>query len=152
MGVYKGVKAARDFGEAKDVNKSAHSIYDDATESLERCRDETQAALVRLGKEKASLVEHSLMPFVKVFERLKHVDYNEFETSEEIPANIESEVFKIREISVQMAEIVGGPGGALGAGALAGLAAYGSVGLFGTASTGTAIGGLSGSGRRRTLR
>lgn len=143
-GVYKGVKATRDFGEAKDVNKSARSIYDDATESLERCRDETQAALIRLGEEKASLVEHSLMPFVRAFERLKHVDYNEFETSEEILSNVESEVLEIREISVQMAEIVGGPGGALGAGALAGLAAYGSVGLLGTASTGAAIGGLSG--------
>ena len=104
-GVYKGVKATRNFGEAKDVNKSARFIYDDATESLERCRDETQAALMRLGEEKASLVEHSLMPFVQAFKRLKHVDYSEFEMSDENLANIGAEVLEIREISVEMAKI-----------------------------------------------
>lgn len=142
-GVYKGAKAAQDFGEAKDINRSAQSIYDDATESLERCREENQARLEELGKEKVSLVEESLRPFVDTFSRLKHVDYDEVGMFEEYDVNIEAEILEIREISVKMMEI-GGGGGALGAGALAGLAAYGSVGLLGTASTGAAIGGLSG--------
>ena len=144
VGVAKGIQAKNRFDEAVDINEDASKLYNEATESLERCRDETQSALEKLGEEKASLVSNSLMPFVEAFERLKGVDYREFEMSEEYPANIESEIFEIREISVQMAEIVGGSGGVLGAGALAGLAAYGSVGLLGTASTGTAIGGLSG--------
>ena len=144
VGVAKGIQAKNRFDEADDINEDATQLYDEATESLERCRDKTQATLERLGEEKASLVANSLMPFVETFGRLKHVDYSEFEMFEGYPANIESEILEIRKITVQMAEIVGGSGGVLGAGALAGLAAYGSVGLLGTASTGTAIGGLSG--------
>ncbi|MCY4557161.1 MAG: hypothetical protein OXF79_12450 [Chloroflexi bacterium] len=144
VGVAKGIQAKNRFDEATDIDKDASKLYDEAIESLERCRDETQSALEKLGEEKASLVSSSLIPFVEAFERLKGVDYREFETSEECLANIESEILEIREISVQMAEVVGGSGGVLGAGALAGLAAYGSVGLLGTASTGTAISGLSG--------
>ena len=143
-GAYKGAKAAKDFGEAKDTNKSARSIHDSAAASLERCREDNQARLEKLGKEKVSLAEDSLGPFVETFTRLKHVDYDELGIVEEYSVNIEAEILEIKEISVKMKETASGGAGALGAGALAGLAAYGSVGLLGTASTGAAIGGLSG--------
>ena len=57
---------------------------------------------------------------------------------------IAADVLELRQITAAMAELVGGGAGALGPGALAGLAAYGSVGLVASASTGTAISTLSG--------
>ena len=144
LGVGLGINSKIDFDEAEDINSEATRIYDKATESLMRCRDDTQEKLERLGEQKATLVEASLKPFVEAFSQIKHVDYDDLGMPEEYRADIEADILEIREMSVRMAEIVGGAGGALGAGALAGLAAYGSVALLGTASTGTAIGGLSG--------
>ena len=140
----KGVDAYSDFDEAEDINKSARDVYDKATSSLERCRDKVQAKLEELGRQKVTLSEDNLKPFVDTFSRIKNVDFDELGIPDEYLADIETEILAIREITIRMSEAVGGGAGALGAGALAGLAAYGSVGVLGTASTGAAISGLSG--------
>ena len=77
VGVAKGIEAKNRFDEADDINEDATEIYDKATESLKRCRRATQAALEELGRQKVSLVRDSMMPFVKAFSRIKHVDYDE---------------------------------------------------------------------------
>jgi len=53
-------------------------------------------------------------------------------------------MFDISNISIEMKDIVISGSGGAAAGALAGLAAYGGVGVFASASTGAAISGLSG--------
>lgn len=143
-GVKKGVDAYSDFDEAKNINKSARDVYDKATSSLERRRDEVQAKLEELGRQRVSLYHGTLTPFVETFSRIKHVDFDGLGIPDECRMDIETDILAIREITVRMSEAVGGGAGALGAGALAGLAAYGSVGVLGTASTGAAISGLSG--------
>ena len=143
-GVKKGVDAYSDFDEAEDTNEDARDIYDEATNSLERCRDKVKVKLERLGRQKVTLYEETLTPFVAAFSRIKNVDFNDLDMPDEFLEDIETDILDIGKISVQMSEAIGGGAGALGAGALAGLAAYGSVGLLGTASTGAAIGGLSG--------
>ena len=143
-GAKKGVDAYSDFNEAEDINKSARDVYDKATNSLERCRDKVQTKLEELGRQKVTLYEETLTPFVDTFSRIKNVDFDDLGISDEYPVGIETDILDIREITVQMSEAIGGGAGALGAGALAGLAAYGSVGVLGTASTGAAISGLSG--------
>ena len=143
-GVKKGVDAYSDFDESKDINERARKVYDDATESLEHRRDAVQAKLEELGREKVALYQDTLTPFVDTFSRIKNVDYDDLGIRDEYLGDIGADILKIREVAVQMSEAIGGGAGALGAGALAGLAAYGSVGLLGTASTGAAIGGLSG--------
>ena len=144
VGIGMGVKSKIDFDEAEDTNRDARSTYDDATESLEKCRENTQLKLGNLGELKLDLMRDTLPSFVDTFQRIKNVDYAELEVLNEIQPSLEAEVLAIGEITMEMSEAVGGAAGALGAGALAGLAAYGSVGLLGTASTGAAIGGLSG--------
>ena len=144
VGVGAGVKAKGDFDDAEDINKSARDVYDKATSSLERCRDKVQAKLEKLGRQKVTLYEDNLKPFVDTFSRIKNVDFDDSGVSDESLVDIETDILAIREFTVRMSEAVGGGAGALGAGALAGLAAYGSVGVLGTASTGAAISGLSG--------
>ena len=144
VGVGAGVKSKIDFDEAEDINRDATSTYDDATESLEKCRDNVQSKLEKLGQTKLALTREVLTPFVDTFSRIKNVDYDGLEVPEEFLERVEEDILEIRDITISMEEAVGGTVGALGAGALAGLAAYGSVGLLGTASTGAAISGLSG--------
>ena len=55
-----------------------------------------------------------------------------------------AELTEMRRLSSYAAEALTGGGAALGAGALAGVASYGGAMMFATASTGTAIGSLTG--------
>ena len=144
VGVGAGIKSKVDFDEAEDIDRDAKSTYDDATGSLETCREDAKWWLEHLGKTKLALMQDVLTPFVDTFSRIKNVDYAGMEVPEEVPKNVELGILEIRNITISMEEAVGGTAGALGAGALAGLAAYGSVGVLGTASTGAAISGLSG--------
>lgn len=143
-GIGFGVKSKIDFDEAEDINQDAKSLYDRATRSLEERRDEVQSQLVNLGKEKVTLMRDKLPLFVDTFRQIKNVDYAGLEVPKEITPDLEAEFLALEEYTVEMSETVGGAAGALGTGALAGVAAYGSVGLLGTASTGTAISGLVG--------
>ena len=147
-GVKKGIDAKSDFGDAKRINEDAKEVFDNARRSLERGRERTQHSLEALGEQKIQLSENALQPFVKAFQKIKDVDYVDvdYEEMEGIDEKIliRDEILSIEEVTVRMEEVVAGTAGVLGSGALAGLAAYGSVGLLGTASTGTAIAGLSG--------
>ena len=144
VGVGKFIKSKLDFDEAEDINEDARDVYDDATSSLERCRDKVQAKLEKLGRQKVTLYEETLTPFVAAFSRIKNVEFNDLEMPDEFLEDFETDIRDIGKVTVQMSEAIGSGAGALGAGALAGLAVYGSVGLLGTASTGAAISGLSG--------
>ena len=143
-GVKKGLDAKEDFDEAGELNEDAKETFNNAQNSLDKCRANTQAKLESLGHQKISLFKNTLMPFINTFSRIKNVDFRGVNLPKDILENISSELLDVREISVHMGEVVGGGAGAIGSGALAGLAAYGSVGLLGSASTGTAIAGLSG--------
>ena len=142
-GIAAGVSAKDDFDEAESKNKEAKKVLKRAKKSLKQERRDTQEALEDLGKQKVHLHENGLKPFVDVFSRIKNVDYTGLPFGEDLQVT-EVETLDIQRTVTEMEELVGPGAGALGAGALAGLATYGSVGLLGTASTGTAIAGLSG--------
>ena len=143
VGVAAGVSAKGDFDEAKERNKEAKRIYKDAEKSLKKQRDRTQERLEDLGRQKVHLHENGLKPFVDAFSRIKNVDYAG-PTLREDQQVTEFDTLNIERTVIEMKEAVNATAGALGSGALAGLATYGSIGLLGTASTGTAIGTLSG--------
>lgn len=144
-GVKKGLDAKSDFDDAESINEDAQEIYEDAQRSLEERRKITQEELESLGRQKLSLVQDGLEPFVETFSKIKKVDYDEIDLLDgKLPAVSIDRIREVREVVLHMEEAIGGGAVAGSASALAGLAAYGSVGLLGTASTGTAIAGLSG--------
>ena len=144
VGVAKGVGAKKDFDEAEETNEDAKRIYERAEESLKECRQKTQDELEALGAEKVSLFEHAIGPFVDTYRRIKNVNFQQKDFPDDAIGDIAAEVLRVEESASQMAEVVNAGPAALSSGALAGLAAYGGVGLVGTASTGTAIASLSG--------
>ena len=142
-GIAAGASAMGDFDEAKRRNKKAKETVKRAEKSLKRQRRNTQEALEDLGKRKVHLHENGLRPFVDAFSRIKNVDYAGLPSGKDLQVT-EVETLDIQRTVTEMEDLVGPGTGALGAGALAGIATYGSVGALGTASTGTAIAGLSG--------
>ena len=142
-GVAVGASAKGDLDEAKRINKRAEDILRDASESLEHQRRQTQERLTRLGYHKRILHHFGLRPFVHWFLRIKNVDYTSTPLGEDWRFT-EDDTFTIQRTVTNMENVVGFSAGSLAAGTLVGLATYGSVGFLGTASTGTAIVGLSG--------
>lgn len=69
-----------------------------------------------------------------------YIHFDDFGNTEDFNKKVEE--MEVSSMSLQ--ELIFNSGGSLAAGAVAGIAAYGGVGLFGAASTGTAIAGLSG--------
>lgn len=141
-GAKKGYDAYEDNDEAKRYNKRAKRVYNDATEELTTSKETTNKKLTKLGKLKISVYQDSLGDFVKTFSEIKNID---FEDNLDIGTDVDySSMLKIKESVVEIQEVLGGGIAALGGGVVAGFGAYGGVGMLATASTGTAISGLSG--------
>lgn len=145
-GIKKGIDAKGDFDRAESLNNEARRIYDDASSSLERARTHAQNAMDGLGKLKFELYELRLIPFAEAFSKIKHIDFQDKRLTEEFSlAGISlGDMLAIQKSALDMKQVVGGGVTALGAGGLAGLAAYGGVGALASTAGGTAIAGLSG--------
>jgi hypothetical protein len=145
-GVKKGIDAKSDFNKADSLNNQAKSIYNDATSELESAREKAQRSLTQLGKLKFSMYETKLIPFVEAFKQIKNIDFQDQKLKDEFKlAGISSNDLRaIERSALDMQSVVAGGVTALGAGGLAGLAAYGGVGALASTAGGTAIAGLSG--------
>ena len=143
-GVKKGFDAKSGFDAAGSINEDAREIFDAAKRSLECRKEKLQSDLESLGRQKVQLYDEALIPCVETVKQIKNVDFEELKDRFDSPELHDGGILEISEAATRMEEVIGGTAGTLGSGALAGLAVYGSVGVLGTASTGTAIAGLSG--------
>lgn len=141
-GIKKGFDAKENFDRAESITADAREIYDDAVEALEKAREATQTSLQELGKTKICVHETCLAPFIESAQKIKHIEHDEldFDTS----VSIEAELAEIRQVTLEIADVLTGGVAALSSGALAGFGAFGAAGALATASTGTAISALSG--------
>jgi hypothetical protein len=145
-GVKKGFDAKSDMDDAKNMNRAAKNIYDEAQVNLENERQSTQNKMESLGLLKANIYQETLKPFVDNFSKIKNIDFKESDNTDDLLFSNEDkeELYLLSTSVVNITDAMSGGVTAIGAGGLAGLAAYGGVGFLGTASTGTAIGTLSG--------
>jgi len=145
-GVKKGFDAKSDYDEADKINKRAKNIFDDAESSLNSKREQANNSMLALGKTKFDIYENSLLSFVKYFSQIKNINFNDSDIKglESLPSVDKADLVNLSNSVLSTHDVLSGGVTALGTGGLAGLAAYGGVGFLGTASTGTAIGSLSG--------
>lgn len=145
-GVKKGLDAKSDFDSAKRWNDLAKKIYDEATTELEGKRTDAQKSMEQLGKTKYRVYEQSIFPFVEAFSKIKNINFDDrsLDDANKLPAINLDELKDMVRSTLEIKGVLAGGITALGTGGLAGLATFGGVGLLGTASTGTAIGALSG--------
>ena len=123
VGIGMGVKSKKDFDKADDINDDAQTIYDEATDNLERCRKNVQRNLERLDETKLALIEGLLTSFVETFSQIKNIDYADLPVPQEFLPLVEQELPEIRKITFEMADAVRVGVGALGASALTGVLA-----------------------------
>lgn len=145
-GVAKGVGAAKTTQKAKDLTREAEKIFDKAKEKLEKARKEASASLEQFGKLKLEIWDGEISRFVTLFEKLKDVELTGDVSLDELARKTisKAELLRMRDVSLKAGELVSGGLGAVGSGALIGVASYGGVATFAAASTGTAISTLGG--------
>lgn len=146
VGVGKGVKAAVDNSEAKDTERRARSIADDAEEELESSKRNFNDALERYGEAKLKAVDKHLRCFIDTFGQIKNIEFASGEHIDDLSkvSITEDELKDIsRDVSIVSEAVSGGIAG-LGGGALAAFGAYNGTMLLASAGTGTAISTLSG--------
>lgn len=146
VGAAKGIKGAMDTSEAKDIQYRAENILDEAKRILDNTKDETTKSIIKLGETKLKASANQINDFVTVFSKIKDVDLKDSIGLEELKRlNIkEGMLGDMKDTAIGALDVLGGGLAGVGAGALLGWGAYGGVMALGTASTGAAIGGLSG--------
>ncbi len=144
-GAKKTYDAYEDNDTANYYNERAKRIYDDAQSDLNAERKNTNTKMEELGALKLKIYQNNVKDFVDIFSLIRNID---FEDKLDLGTGILDSDFKnvleIKKDVLKISELAGATTAALSGGALAGLGAFGGAGLLATASTGTAIGTLSG--------
>ena len=113
---------------------------------IDFCRKNSGTALDNLGKCKIQILDESIKPFIREFEKLNHVELSESQGLNELQKMALDHVSftELKELQSMATSMAGGIASGAMAGALTAFGAYGAAGALATASTGTAIAGLSG--------
>lgn len=149
FGAVKAVEASSDSDEADNTNERAQDVFDAAKRKLEREKERCSRKLDELGHLKARVWSGEMGRAVSLIELFRDVRLEGGPGGDALGERTftEAEMTEIKTVSARAGEIVDGlerGAIAVGSGALVGLASYGGVAALGTASTGAAIGGLSG--------
>lgn len=146
VGVGKGVKGVLDSSEADDVQRRATGIVETAKEEVAQAKESVKKDIENLGKTKLEISAKEIKEFVDCFSQIKNVSLTDSVGLEELSRlNItESSLKEMKQTSLEASDVLSGGIAGIGAGALLGWGTYGGVMALGTASTGAAIGGLSG--------
>lgn len=140
-GVKKGVDAYSDNKKAEEFHTKAKDEYQGAERALKEKIDSLNEVFEAYGERKKEVYETTLQSYKKLISKLENLSYGIYELGFH---GIQEEIAQFdKSFEVATAAVKGIVGGTI-AGGLAGLGAYGGVGLLGAASTGTAISSLSG--------
>ncbi|WP_410208536.1 hypothetical protein [Fusobacterium sp.] len=146
-GAKKGIDGIIDSNKADEIMDEAKYILENAKNRMEIAKTNTKNSIENLGKEKIKASAKELKDFVRIYKKLKNVNLLETNMIDELNGTkevSEKTLSVMREISLNAADILGSGIAGIGAGVLLGWGTYGGVMALGTASTGTAIAGLSG--------
>ncbi|MDR3259732.1 MAG: hypothetical protein LBT51_09025 [Fusobacteriaceae bacterium] len=142
-GAAKGVKGVMDNSKANDVQERAEDLLNDAKRHFEQTKNQTKTTIEELGRIKISVCANELKKFVDNFSKIKNVEFTEINGIDKL--NITKNTLQeMKDYSLSAMGLLGSGIAGIGGGALLGWGVYGGVMALGTASTGAAIGGLSG--------
>lgn len=145
-GVKKGLDAKSDMNKAKSINQDAQEIFDETKKKIDYARESTNTVIENLGKNKIKICSTTMKNFVDNFSQIINLDFRDSVGMEELRNfNPNSpEFIDMKNTSFKAKELATGGLGGLAAGGLAAIGAGSLATTIGVASTGTAIGALSG--------
>lgn len=147
FGIKKGFDAKEKIDQVKNIEMSIKEISSHCNKIMETTKKETTRELENLGKEKLTIMSGTMYKFIDTYKNMKNVNFKEIGIDE--LENFKPETKEIAKLNVATLDAVdltvSGIGAVTGSTLLA-VGTYGAVmyGGFAVASTGTAIGALSG--------
>lgn len=146
VGGKKAFDAHKKNSRAKRINNEAERIFNEAKDNLKKERDRAGKTLEGLGKDKVSILKEDVNPFIQSFRQIKNIDLKDSKGLQEIAqfSGCQDTLKDMEELGSLATKMVSGSAEGMVAGGLMAFGAYSAAGLFGAASTGTAIAGLSG--------
>ena len=140
-GIKKGIDASNKNEEAEEIVEEAQDRFENAQKKLEKERKRLNAELNEFAKLKLSVFTTEINILVSLLKKCKDT---KSELSSENINFTKEEISQLENSVSNSLEISAGLGKGIASGALTAMGASGSVGVLATASTGTAIGSLSG--------
>ena len=149
MGIFEGITHSE---EIEELLTDAQSKYDDAQYRMESQKERTTRSLESLGHEKINAWSKDMNGFLSSFDAYANTQMVcRIDESYEFLGELETPqalMINMRNASLNANEVLQAGALSLGTGALVGIATYGGVSMFATASTGTAIAALSGAAKK----
>lgn len=142
-GVASGAAGAKQMYDANEIIDASKLKYDRTKKELDKLESDSKESLDKLGQLKLDTWK-SFDRFIATFEKIKNKPViGEFNNKDKFNLS-KQELNEIKGVNITAIDILGTGALSAGAGALAGIAAYGGTMTLGVASTGTAIASLSG--------
>lgn len=145
LGAGAALNAKDTLKDAESINKNVQEVTDRAVKRCDKHRQQTERSIEALGKGKIAILDGNMKMFVRVFSKLKNVNFRDSVGMKELADfTPQSEYLgALKQDTLTAADVSSGIAGVAAGAATAG-ATYLAVGALGTASTGFAIGELSG--------
>lgn len=140
------IKAGMDQRRAKAINCNSEQRIESAATRLDGLRTQCGKVLETLGQEKIFVLNSSINAFLNSFTKIKNVDFTESVGLLELnKLHIDQKSFaELGQLGSFASAIATGSAAGVAGGTLAAFGAYSAAATLATASTGTAIGTLSG--------
>ena len=145
VGVAAGAEGVSKMDEAKKIGKAAQKRYEQKQKSVENTFQVTQKLAEEYGQLQIQAKIETIGRLVAFIERIgQQASQSDLDFLEGLEGVSSQQIHEYKTSALEAQNFVKGGFKALGSAAAAGQGTVALVGLFGTASTGTAIGGLSG--------
>jgi len=129
---------------AKEINREAQRIANNATKKHDNTLKSTNATLTELGKMEISIMAGNMRRFADNYSRIRNVRRLRDIPGMEQLRNFNQDFGEIKKASFHASDLATGLSGGMAVGAATAASVYSAVGALGAASTGTAISALSG--------
>jgi hypothetical protein len=144
LGIGAGIAGVSDMNDAKKIGESAQERHERACNRLKNEWECTQELAEEYGQLQLDIKIHTIGRFVNFLERIGQRGSQNKQFLEGLEGISIEQINEYKAAALDAEKFVKGGFKAAGAAVAAGQGAVGLIGLFGTASTGTAIAGLSG--------
>ena len=153
IAVIAGMAGAKKAYDAHEINQQANRINEKANDLIKRwkgkvdkSREKTDTALKDYGQYKLDVWTKTMKDFAETFGQIHNIDFSDRHDLSEFSNFVDTQetLQEFKDRSIEFKDVALGLTGAGAAGGLTALGAYSAVGLLASASTGTAIGTLSG--------
>ncbi len=141
-GIGAGLEGMDNLKEAEKIVDEAEDNFSEAKKVFEKNFTRTNIGLEELGELKVTIFTDHIKPLIEIIRTLKAVDPSILEGFSE--SFTQDELIEMDKAVTTALELENGLASGVTSGALIGFGAYGTVGMFASASTGAAISGLSG--------